>query len=344
MKQLLLFFLIIPSLLVAQEDQKYLAGAVPEEGGKVVFAKEISIPSLTKDQVYDIMYIWAQKYFSEEGRRLVYSDKDKGDIAAIGDEYLVFQSTALSLDRSMINYRVTIECENSAANIKMTGIRYEYNVSYQREPEKYTAEEWITDKYALNKKKDKLNRGNGKFRRKTVDFANDMFESATAAFGIQPAAVMTPAIALALAQQQQAQQNVAVTVPINQQIAKASTTNNEVCQGLTAFEPDKIPSTLLNMLPESKMQVFPLDNEKMIERYATWKEIGKMFGKNIASISISQDSEVYKAIKDNDIYTITFSKNDDPETWFMIQCSKQGESTDGQQKIIIGEILNVWIR
>lgn len=35
----------------------------------------------------------------------------------------------------------------------MTGIRYEYNVSYQREPEKYTAEEWITDKFALNKKK-----------------------------------------------------------------------------------------------------------------------------------------------------------------------------------------------
>lgn len=345
MKQLLLFFLIIPSLLMAQEDQKYLAGAVPEEGGKVVFAKEISIPSLTKDQVYDIMYIWAQKYFSEEGRRLVYSDKDKGDIAAIGEEYLVFQSTALSLDRSIMNYRVTIECENSAANIKMTGIRYEYNVSYQRDPEKYSAEEWITDKYALNKKKDKLNRGNGKFRRKTVDFAEDMFASAMAAFNIQPAAVITPAIALTPAQQQQAQQNVAITVPINQQIAKASTNNNiEVCQGLTAFEPDKIPSTLLNMLPDSKMQVFPLDNEKMIERYATWKEIGKMFGKNIASISISQDSEVYKAIKDNDIYTITFSKKDDPETWFMIQCSKQGESTDGQQKIIIGEILNVWIR
>lgn len=343
MKQLLLFFLIIPSLLMAQEDQKYLAGAVPEESGKVVFAKEISIPSLSKDQVYDIMYIWAQKFFSEEGRRLVYSDKDKGNIAAIGEEYLVFQSTALSLDRSMMDYRVTIECENSAAKIKMTGIRYEYNVSYQRDPEKYTAEEWITDKYALNKKKDKLNRGNGKFRRKTVDFADDLFASAMAAFNIQPAAVTTPAIALTPAQQ--VQQNVTATVPANQQIAKASTNNNvEVCQGLSAFEPDKIPSTLLEMLPESKMQVFPLDNEKMIERYATWKEMGKMFGKNIAFISISQDSEVYKAIKDNDIYTITFSKKDDPETWFMIQCCKQGESTDGQQKIIIGEILNVWIR
>lgn len=135
MKQLLLFFLFIPSLLIAQEDQKYLAGAVTEDDGKVVFSKEISMPSLSKDQIYDIMYSWAQKYFSEDGRRLVYSDKDKGDIAAVGEEYLVFQSTALSLDRSLINYRVTIECENNTAKIKMTGIRYEYNVSYQREPE-----------------------------------------------------------------------------------------------------------------------------------------------------------------------------------------------------------------
>lgn len=98
------------------------------------------------------------------------------------------------------------------------------------------------------------------------------------------------------------------------------------------------------MLPESKMQVTPGDNDKLVEHYATWKEMGKMFGKNIASISISPDSEVYKAVKDNDFYTISFSKKDDPETWFMIQCIKQGESTEGTQKIIIGEILNVWIR
>lgn len=341
MKQLLLFFLFIPSLLIAQEDQKYLAGAVPEDGGKVVFSKEISLPSLSKGQIYDVMYQWAEKFFSEEGRRLVYSDKDKGDIAAVGEEYLVFQSTALSLDRSLMNYRVTIECENNAANIKLTGIRYEYNVSYQREPEKYMAEEWITDKYALNKKKDKLNRGNGKFRRKTVDFAEEMFQSASAAFGIQPAGVVTPAYAVVPAQQQPAQQ---VTVPA-QQITPAQISNNtDVCQGLSAFEPDKIPSTLLEMLPESKMQVTPGENEDMVERYATWKEIGKMFGKNIASISISPESQVYKAIKDNDIYTISFTKKDDTETWFMIQCIKQGESTEGQQKIVIGEILNVWIR
>lgn len=340
MKQLFVLLLFIPTLLMAQEDQKYLAGAVPEDGGKVVFSKEISMPSLSKSQIYDVMYTWAENFFSEEGRRLVYSDKDKGDIAAVGEEYLVFQSTALSLDRSLMDYRVTIECEDKAAHIKLAGIRYEYNVSYQREPEKYTAEEWITDKYALNKKKNKLNRGNGKFRRKTIDFADEMFQSAAAAFGVRPAAVTIPAYAVTPAQQQ----NTQVVTPA-QEIAKAPVNNNtDVCQGLSAFEPDKIPSTLLEMLPDSKMQVTPGNNETLVERYATWKEMGKMFGKNTASISISPESEVYKTIKDNDFYTISFSKKDDPETWFMIQCVKQGESTEGQQKIIVGEILNVWIR
>ena len=293
MKQLLLFLLFIPSLLMAQEDQKYLAGAIPEEGGKVVFTKEINMPSLSKGQIYDIMYQWAEKFFSEEGRRLVYSDKDKGDIAAVGEEYLVFQSTALSLDRTLMDYRVTIECEDNAAKIKLAGIRYEYN----------------------------------------------------AALGIQPAGTVTPAYALTpTTPVQQQQQTVRPAAPA-QQIAQAPVGNNtEVCQGLSAFEPDKIPSTLLNMLPDSRMQVTPADKENLIERYATWKEMGKMFGKNIASISISPESEVYKAVKDNDIYTITFTKKDDTETWFMIQCVKQGESSEGQQKIVIGEILNVWIR
>ena len=64
MKQLLLLTLFIPTLLWAQEDSKYLAGAVPVENGKVVFAKEINAPSFSKDEVYDKMLDWADR--SEE--------------------------------------------------------------------------------------------------------------------------------------------------------------------------------------------------------------------------------------------------------------------------------------
>ena len=41
---------IYPALLFAQEDQHYLAGAVPVADGKVVFTREINAPSLSKAQ------------------------------------------------------------------------------------------------------------------------------------------------------------------------------------------------------------------------------------------------------------------------------------------------------
>lgn len=329
-KLLLLSLLFVPCLLSAQEDGKYLAGAVPEEDGKVVFTKEVSNSALTKEQMYYSLHEWAKQFFGKEGRRLVYLDKDKGSIAAVGEEYIVFQNTVLSLDRTLMDYRVTIECRDHAATVRLTGIRYEYNVSYQKEPEKYVAEKWITDKYALNKKKDKLNRGNGKFRRKTVDFVNDMFQSIDATLGsVQPAAAATAA----------------ATVPAAQSMAPATVGGNtDVCQGMTAFDPEKIPSTLLDMLPESRMEVTAAEKEDLTERYAVWKGMGRMMGKNIASISISPESEVCKSIGDGGIYTISFRKGDSPEVWFMIQCIRQGETEEGGQKTIIGEILNVWIR
>lgn len=329
MKQLLLLTLFIPSLLWAQDDSKYLAGAVPVENGKVVFAQEINAPAFSKDEVYNRMLDWADGYFSEDGNRVVYSDRSKGDIAAVGQTYLVFQNTALSLDRSEMSYRVTMECENQKCIMKVAGIRYEYNVSYQREPEKYVAEEWITDKYSLNKDKTKLNRGNGKFRTKTVDFIDEMFASASAAFGVQatPAATVTPAPATRPA---------ATVVPATPVPAK---------EGYVAFAADKVPSTLLQMLPESDMQVASAGKPDSKEKSAVWKGTGNMFGKSIASIAISKDSPVYKEIGDNDTYSLSFfKKGESGDAWLIIDCRKQGETAEGEQMTVIGEIINVWMK
>jgi len=61
-------------------------------------------------------------------------------------------------------------------------IRYTY-----REKEKYAAEEWITDKYATKQKtKTKMVRGLAKWRRKTVNFADNLFEEAAKALSQKP--------------------------------------------------------------------------------------------------------------------------------------------------------------
>ena len=105
-----LFCLCMPALLHAQrDDSKYLAGAVPEVDGKVVFTKDFSIPGMSQDTIYSRLLKWmdARLAKNENNSRVVFSDKEKGQIVGMGDEWIVFSSTALSLDRTKILYQLT---------------------------------------------------------------------------------------------------------------------------------------------------------------------------------------------------------------------------------------------
>lgn len=340
MKQLLFLLLVMPALLTAQEDARYLGGAIPEVEGRVVFLQEIEASALSQNQIYDRLLNWAEAYFKKDNSRVVYSDKEKGDIAATGDEYIVFSSTALSLDRSRISYQVTIECKDHSCVIKMGNIRYTYDVSYQRDPERYVAEEWIVDKYALNKSKTKLNRVSGKFRRLTIDLADELFKGANTALGTQPVAaaqVVIPAVALT-----PATPAVSVSAP-----ATAETQESVVAKdGFVSFAANKIPGTIIQMLSESPLSVAPGKDALLVDDNIRWKGLGSMFGKETASFSVSPESPSYKAIGNGEVYTISFLKKDGDSNgkWMMIDCRKQGETPDGNQVTVVGEVLNVWIK
>ena len=138
---------------------------------KFLSKTEIQAPSLTKDQLYETMLKWATERFKPEGKfnaRVLYTNEDEGTIAAGGEEYLVFSSSALSLDRTRIYYQMFITCGNGKCDIEMTRIRYWYDEARDG-GEKYSAEEWIVDDMALNKSKTKLAPICGKFRRETID-------------------------------------------------------------------------------------------------------------------------------------------------------------------------------
>jgi colicin import membrane protein len=98
---------------------------------------------------------------------------DKKEIGGVYHEWLVFKNAALSLDRTKLNFQLIVECSDGEANVKMTRITYDYDLN--RKPEHYKAEEWITDKYCVNKKHTKLLPISGKFRRKTIDRKNFIF-------------------------------------------------------------------------------------------------------------------------------------------------------------------------
>jgi colicin import membrane protein len=75
-------------------------------------------------------------------------------------------------------YHIKVRCSNGKADISMSNIRYIYDE--ERKPQHYTAEDWISDKEALNKKGTRVLPVSGKFRRKTIDrkdFLFNKFES-----------------------------------------------------------------------------------------------------------------------------------------------------------------------
>lgn len=162
---------------VVNPDAKYLTGAVPVVDGKVTFETTIDAPGKSAEQIYGIMLKSLTEMTKEKGQseqsRIVLADSADYSIGGSYQEWLVFKSTPLVLDRTRLFYHLIVKCTDGKANIKMTKIHYLYEE--ERDPQTFRAEEWITDEYGLKKSKQKLSRVTGKFRRKTIDRKDYLF-------------------------------------------------------------------------------------------------------------------------------------------------------------------------
>ena len=164
-------------------DAKYLVvNAVPEVDGKVCWQKVIDAPGKTASQIYDILLAQLNKMVGEENQlmeksKVAIQDEANHQLGATFHEWLIFKNTLLNLDQTVFNYQLIINCSDGKADVQMTRISYDYEL--ERDPTHYTAEEWITDKYAVNKKHTKLLKLSAKFRRKSIDRKDYIFNKFT---------------------------------------------------------------------------------------------------------------------------------------------------------------------
>lgn len=174
-------------------DVKYLSGAVPEVNGEVVFSLEKDVPGMSADSIYDKVYTVISSIV-EEGKssglqpqaRIAAVNKAEHMIAARVKEWLVFSSNFISLDRTEFNYTLIAKATEGHVSVKMTRISYAYEMNRKdASGMKEKAENWITDKYALNKKKTKLSPISGKFRRKTIDRKDNIFQRVCQALNVK---------------------------------------------------------------------------------------------------------------------------------------------------------------
>lgn len=194
-KIILILLLLMPVMVMAQkvkEDKnapKYLKGAVPVENGIVTFKKTFRVPGQTDDQLYENMLFYIKdnlvvKGIEDAWTRMLSDGKEDGAIAARVEEWMVFSKKFLSLDQARFRYQINVTINHGAVNITVTQVSYLYGEEWhENKPtgtggEIYRAEEWITDEHALNNKGTKVLSGSGKFRRKTIDRVNEIFENA----------------------------------------------------------------------------------------------------------------------------------------------------------------------
>ena len=201
MKKIILFLLIcisMPIISLANDDNKYLAGAVPEVNGIVTFEKSFKVKNKSDQEIHQTMLDFVKNELVanaiDDMRTRVISDgSTDGTISAKVEEYMVFKKKFLNLDRTRFRYQINVTANNGGVKIVLTQISYYYNEDMEGKGGiPYKAEEWINDKNAINKAGTKLYPRSGKFRRKTVDRVEEIFEQAMDAFEKQPESTPEP--------------------------------------------------------------------------------------------------------------------------------------------------------
>ena len=185
-----MLLLCVPMLAFAKEkrdDSKYLAGAVPEVNGQVLFQQTFAVKDKNKQEIYAVMKDYIRQMTKEEiqmrGTKMAMEDSVAGTVVGRFEEWMTFKKKPLVWDRTRFRYLLTAECSDGKCHMTLTQISYYYeedNDGYNGRT--YRAEEWINDANALNKAKTKLLWGSAKFRRKTVDRVEEIFTDAREAF------------------------------------------------------------------------------------------------------------------------------------------------------------------
>ena len=168
-----------PEMTKEEMQNIYLApNAVPEVNGEIQWTCDIDVAGKTAQQIYErtlaiLDNIIKEPIQLERSKIAITNEKEHGIVATM-QEWLTFTSNALVLDRTKMNYVLQALC--SDGHLKLILDRITYNYEVQGKKEFYKAEEWINDKNAVNKKRTRLYPSSGKFRRKTIDRKNELFE------------------------------------------------------------------------------------------------------------------------------------------------------------------------
>ena len=349
MKRFLLVLLLIPALLHAQSD-KYMAGAVPEVDGKVVFTRELNVSGFSGEQIYNALLDWSHKTFTENSSRILYTDAQRGVIAAQGEEVMIIK-IGLFPGKVKAMYMLTINSSDGKCTLTTSRIRYKNNPSSKDGEEIITAEEYITDKYALNKTKTKIFRGTGDYRSNTIDIVDRIAAEAQNAVYSYNNVAQQPVYAQAVqqpvpqqsvqqTQQTQPQQQTQQTQPQKEVAAKIDAPADFSTEGMKSISPVEIPENIRNLVAEKGLYITSVGGRKLNNAIAGKGALDISSGKASSMFSLTSNTDnILFLMEMTDSYTLVLlGENNKPA--LEIKC-KKGQQFD---KTFVGEIVEAKIR
>lgn len=314
MKRILTLLIICLPLLVSAQEAKYLEGAVPVIDGKVTFSSEMKAPGMPKEQIYKTLLDWAIKRYQPTEKlnaRILYQKPEESNFVIGGEEYIVFSSSPLSLDRTRIYYLLNVVCDTEKCNLTLTRIRYWYEEERDG-GEKFTAEERITDKEALNKSKTKLYPIYGKFRRKTIDFKDELFNEVRTTLANQMIALgLTISATSTDASVPQANQQLLPTPPTAKvEVPTISTSQNG--------------NDIETLIKQAVRITITAGNDEQFEiGKEGWGGFSELFGKKVVSCLIDTQKTMGNMLMvQNDHYKISFYGPNEQQPTVVVHCKK----------------------
>lgn len=164
---------------VNAKDAPYIGkDIVPEVDGKVVFTFDENIKGWTADSIYQKAYWYLDSLSTADEQiesSIVAYNEGEHVVAARYNEWLTFSKNILSIDRTRLKYTIIAQCSDEHLHLTIERLSYAYE-ERRDTPMYVTAEEWITDEKAVNKKGTALRHAPAKFRRSTVDRVNELFK------------------------------------------------------------------------------------------------------------------------------------------------------------------------
>ncbi len=332
-KIICLLLACLPLFAVAQNNKgdknnpKYLSGAITlDNKNNVTFIKEVQIPSKSKETLFIEVLEWSKKRFQPQkdmNARVLYTSPEKGIIAASGEEYLVFHSNAISLDRTRIYYQLAFFISDGKCKMEMNKIHYLYDENRDG-GQRYKAEEWITDDIALNRKKTKLSPISGKFRRKTIDLKDELFESVIN--------VLSKGNVIDITAQQDTKVAAEKVAKPETPVVVATATPNETVSAVQASQPataalaevafNKLPNDL-NEIASSGRITITVGEEEVDVNAESWGGFGKLFNKNVAYTLINKSRMAISLLMEHcDTYKVSLYKAGSAEADVVIECKK----------------------